>query len=109
MIVTHLEATGTMAIIFLLIEWILFMGALMFMVETAWPPSDRPPKLIPPEGPFPLTDIFICCCKEPVDVIVDTVKAALHQVYPADRYALPSLGCHMETMTLGGMSEMTPT
>ena len=36
----------------------------------------------------PQVDIFVACCGEPVDVIIDTITAVAMQDYPKDRYRM---------------------
>ncbi|KAH7395444.1 nucleotide-diphospho-sugar transferase [Cadophora sp. MPI-SDFR-AT-0126] len=36
----------------------------------------------------PAVDVIICCCKEEIDVILDTVRAALNTDYPNNRFRL---------------------
>jgi cellulose synthase/poly-beta-1,6-N-acetylglucosamine synthase-like glycosyltransferase len=65
-----------------------FLSSLISLVQTLIPPSKRPLLKLTDEGPFPSVDIFITCCKEEVDVIKDTLLAALNQNYPQDNYTV---------------------
>lgn len=40
------------------------------------------------QGPFPQVDLFVPCCREPLDVIQDTVNACLSQAYPKEMYCV---------------------
>lgn len=88
MVIWRIRDAGPACILFLLTELLVFVCSFMLIVEVSVPARDRPPMNIPPEGPFPLVSIFVCCCKEPLDVIQDTVRAALAQRYPPDKFVV---------------------
>lgn len=67
-------------------EFMYFLSSLISMIQTLIPPSKRPNLRLTDDGPFPNIDIFITCCKEEVDVIQDTLLAALNQNYPKNKY-----------------------
>ena len=59
-----------------------------FAAYVSWTPVVRTGrdlhKMMPPSH-FPTVDVFIPCYKEEVDLVRDTVIAALHMDYPADK------------------------
>lgn len=69
-------------------EFMYFVSSFISLIQTLIPPSKRPTLKLTDEGPFPNIDIFITCCKEEIDVIKDTILAALHQTYPQDKYTV---------------------
>ncbi|GBG60089.1 hypothetical protein CBR_g420 [Chara braunii] len=76
------------SIFFFLLECVLYVAGFVYLVEFSRPTIPRTKKLLPLSGPFPLVAILITCCKEKLDVLKDTVRAALSQNYPADRYCV---------------------
>eukprot|EP00897_Mesotaenium_endlicherianum_P001832 jgi/Mesen1/1677/ME000137S00590 len=88
MIVQHIGDAGPICILFFLTELIVFVCSLMLVLELSVPARERAAATIPPAGPFPFVSLFICCCKESVDIIQDTVRGALAQEYPSNRYTV---------------------
>ncbi|CAF1418787.1 unnamed protein product [Adineta steineri] len=37
---------------------------------------------------YPIVDVFIVCCNEPYDILLDTVRSALSLNYPKDKYRI---------------------
>ncbi len=72
------------AIPLLLAETYSFIGSLLFIL-TLWKPTHRRPKP-PPEGAT--VDVFITTYNEPLEVIRQTVEAALNIRYPHQTYVL---------------------
>jgi len=85
MVGTHFLASGPTCVLFLCCELLVFLSSLMLILELAVPAKKRKALLLPSSGPFPSVAILICCCKEPVDIIQDTIKGALNQTYPSTK------------------------
>ncbi|CAF1237073.1 unnamed protein product [Didymodactylos carnosus] len=58
-----------------------FWTALHFRPKLKWSIED-------PNQNFPIVDIFIVCCNEPADILIDTVRSALSLNYPKDKYRI---------------------
>jgi cellulose synthase/poly-beta-1,6-N-acetylglucosamine synthase-like glycosyltransferase len=69
-------------------EFMYFLSSFISMIQSLIPPSKRPSLRLNDDGPFPNIDIFITCCKEDIDVIKDTLLAALKQNYPKNKYTI---------------------
>lgn len=87
-IFSDIQEAGPTCLIFLSTELLVFICSFMLVLETSVPARKRPGLLLPEAGPYPQVAMFICCCNEPVDVIQDTVRGALAQIYPVDRYTV---------------------
>ena len=73
-------------ILLLLCECVYLFTAVLTAADHLVPPSSRPDLgLLNCTGSSPTVDILIPTCKEPTDVPVEAVKAALAMDYPADR------------------------
>ena len=48
-------------------------------------------KLIGSSGAAPTIDVFITCCNEPINIIIDTLAAAAAQEYPSHRFRVAVL------------------
>ncbi|KAJ3337837.1 hypothetical protein HDU93_000456 [Gonapodya sp. JEL0774] len=68
---------------FLALEVLLYVSSILWLIDLLWsePPDRSQP---PPPKRWPTVDILIPCCTEPVELIKDTVKAALGQDYPRE-------------------------
>jgi cellulose synthase/poly-beta-1,6-N-acetylglucosamine synthase-like glycosyltransferase len=92
----HSEASFGLALQF----WALFLAELctstdeilsclvqiFFLIFPRHTTIDRPKYKLISEGRVPRIDVFIPCCHEDVQVIVDTVAAVVAQDYPSDRF-----------------------
>ncbi|CAI5509456.1 unnamed protein product [Closterium sp. Naga37s-1] len=83
--ITH---AGPACLLFLSTEILVFLSSFMLVVELSKPAKERKALSLPPSGPFPRVAILICCCSEKIDVIQDTVKGAMNQNYPGERYSV---------------------
>lgn len=73
-------------LILLFCECVYLFTALLGAIDHVLPPSSRPDLgyLDTSQKNIPTVDIFIPCCKEPTEVPVEAVKAALAIDYPSD-------------------------
>lgn len=69
-------------------EFMYFFSSFISLIQTLIPPSKRSILKLTDDGPFPHVDIFLTCCKEEIDVIQDTIYAAINQNYPNDKYTV---------------------
>ncbi|KAJ3340602.1 hypothetical protein HDU93_006717 [Gonapodya sp. JEL0774] len=75
--------------IFISLEALLYTSSILWLVDLLWSePPDRTQPPIPKR--LPTVDILIPCCGEPVELIKDTIKAALGQDYPRENFM-----CHI--------------
>ncbi|CAM6091689.1 unnamed protein product [Calypogeia fissa] len=72
-------------VLLLFIEFIYLFGSLIAAVDNFLPPSKRQ-DLHLDRYYYPTVHIFLPCCKEPTDVPVESIRAALKMDYPADRF-----------------------
>ncbi|CAL3970657.1 unnamed protein product [Diplocarpon coronariae] len=73
--------------IFLAIEIVVAIPSQMHNFWTMWAMKKRHrPKLRLKTDEVPAVDVFVTCCGEEDDVVLDTVRAALEQDYPRDRF-----------------------
>lgn len=72
-------------ILLVLCECIYLMTSILTLSDHLLPPSTRPDLGLLDLRSAPTVDIFIPTCKEPTDVPMEAVKAALAIDYPADR------------------------
>ncbi|CAM6091694.1 unnamed protein product [Calypogeia fissa] len=69
----------------LCIEFIYFGSSLVSAMDNFLPPRKRPTLQLD-GGYYPTVHIFLPCCKEPTDVPVESIRAALKIHYPPDRF-----------------------
>lgn len=80
-------ATFAGAWVFIAIEVATAIPSLMHNCWTMWAVKERHrPQLRLTGDDCPNVDVFITCCGEEDDVVIDTVHAACDQDYPADRF-----------------------
>ena len=73
--------------VFIAIEFLVAIPPLAHNTWTMWAVKERGrPKLRLVGEEMPSVDVFITCCKEEDEVILDTVVAACCQDYPRDRF-----------------------
>ncbi|CAG8886061.1 unnamed protein product [Penicillium egyptiacum] len=56
------------------------------LAATAKPPHQTPRKRLRSDKNLPRVDVLVTCCGEPVEIILDTVRAACSLDYPASRF-----------------------
>ncbi|CAI7810988.1 unnamed protein product [Closterium sp. NIES-54] len=88
MVGRNITQAGPACLLFLSTEILVFLSSFMLVVELSKPAKERKALSLPPSGPFPRVAILICCCSEKIDVIQDTVKGAMNQNYPGERYSV---------------------
>ncbi|GJP54615.1 hypothetical protein CLOM_g13684 [Closterium sp. NIES-68] len=88
MVGRNITQAGPACLLFLSTEILVFLSSFMLVVELSKPAKERKALSMPPSGPFPRVAILICCCSEKIDVIQDTVKGAMSQNYPGERYTV---------------------
>ncbi|CAM6085534.1 unnamed protein product [Calypogeia fissa] len=72
-------------LLLLWIEFIYFGSTAIAAMDNFLPPGKRPDLQL--DGHYyPTVHIFLPCCKEPTDVPVESIRAALKMDYPADRF-----------------------
>ncbi|CAM6085793.1 unnamed protein product [Calypogeia fissa] len=69
----------------LCIDFIYFGSSLIAAMDNFLPPRNRPTLQLD-GGYYPSVHIFLPCCKEPTDVPVESIRAALKMHYPPDRF-----------------------
>ncbi|KAL2632669.1 hypothetical protein R1flu_004148 [Riccia fluitans] len=73
----------------LLCECAYFLGSVIAAVDHCLPELIRPKPVVKEDQiKRPTVDIFLPCCKEPVDVIRDSIRAALSLTYPKDLFRI---------------------
>ncbi|KNE58894.1 hypothetical protein AMAG_04432 [Allomyces macrogynus ATCC 38327] len=83
------KSTNVIPYLFLSLEIMLYTSSVLWFVDMLWTRDyRRRPAILPVENhaEWPTMDIFIPCCKEPTELVKDTVMAALWQDYPADKF-----------------------
>ncbi|KAI9173263.1 hypothetical protein H9P43_007394 [Blastocladiella emersonii ATCC 22665] len=77
--------------IFFSLEFMMYFSSVLWFVDMLWT-SDRPrrPAILPVDNhrDWPTVDILIPCCREPTDLVKETVLAALWQDYPAEKFTV---------------------
>lgn len=73
--------------VFVAVELAVAVPSLMHNIWTMWAMKKRQrPKLRLTGEDCPAVDVFVTCCREDDDVILDTVRAACDLDYPRDRF-----------------------
>eukprot|EP00850_Spirogloea_muscicola_P017740 SM000155S01669 [mRNA] locus=s155:215267:219042:+ [translate_table: standard] len=88
MVVRNIATIGPTPILFLATEVSIYLSTLVLFLEVSRPARERPAKLMPSAGPFPVVSILVCCCNEDLEVIQDTVRAAASQKYPTSYFTV---------------------
>ncbi|ORZ40758.1 nucleotide-diphospho-sugar transferase [Catenaria anguillulae PL171] len=77
--------------IFLGLEIMMYISSALWFVDMCWTKSRiRRPAILPVESfkDWPTVDLMICVCKEPTDLVKETILAALWQDYPAEKFTV---------------------
>lgn len=84
------EAAGDIYVqawVFIAIEFFVALPPLMHNMWTMWAIKKRGrPKMRLVGEDVPTVDVFVTCCGEDDDVVLDTVRGACNQDYPRDRF-----------------------
>lgn len=77
--------------IFLGLEFLMHFSAVLWFIDMLWTENKKRKDVIMPlknANEWPEVDVLVPCCKEPTELVKDTVLAALWQDYPADKFTV---------------------
>ncbi|KAL7752623.1 hypothetical protein RI367_002158 [Sorochytrium milnesiophthora] len=86
-----LKVPNAVPYIFVSLETLMYLSSVLWFVDMLWTSNRRRvPQILPVDNhhEWPTVDILIPCCKEPTELVKDTVLAALWQDYPVDKFTV---------------------